>query len=213
MTQPRSRDGKGRFTQTDPILSRRPTAHYAYAANDPVSKTDPTGLYEEDFHYYAVYYLGLAAGLDQGDAFNVAYASQFMDDSPMSVAPHDYTQINGSKMTRKQTMRFHFVADPNREGVTPETRDVVTEGNKVVQQYVTDAIAAIRPEYVGIEIHALADSFSHAGFVGYGDSKNKRTGSIRPNICQRSSENQPLMVESKPAKATLSIPSRFTPEI
>jgi hypothetical protein len=39
----------GRFTQTDPILSRRATAHYAYAGNNPISKVDPYGLREGDW--------------------------------------------------------------------------------------------------------------------------------------------------------------------
>ncbi|HYF01217.1 MAG TPA: RHS repeat-associated core domain-containing protein, partial [Planctomycetota bacterium] len=36
----------GRFTQTDPLRHRRPHAHYAYAANNPVSLVDPMGLQE-----------------------------------------------------------------------------------------------------------------------------------------------------------------------
>jgi RHS repeat-associated protein len=34
----------GRFTQADPILGRRATAHYAYASNNPVGRKDPRGL-------------------------------------------------------------------------------------------------------------------------------------------------------------------------
>src|SRR5204863_6764445 len=34
----------GRFTQTDPILGNRPTEHYAYARNNPISYTDAMGL-------------------------------------------------------------------------------------------------------------------------------------------------------------------------
>jgi RHS repeat-associated protein len=34
----------GRFTQTDPILGNRPTDHYAYASNNPISRIDPRGL-------------------------------------------------------------------------------------------------------------------------------------------------------------------------
>jgi RHS repeat-associated protein len=34
----------GRFTQTDPIRGNRPVKQYAYAANNPVSRTDPLGL-------------------------------------------------------------------------------------------------------------------------------------------------------------------------
>jgi len=36
----------GRFTQTDPIVGRRATSHYAYAANNPVSMIDPMGTQE-----------------------------------------------------------------------------------------------------------------------------------------------------------------------
>jgi hypothetical protein len=35
----------GRFTQTDPLLFSRASEHYAYAFNNPLSVTDPMGLY------------------------------------------------------------------------------------------------------------------------------------------------------------------------
>lgn len=35
--------GVGRFTQTDPILGNRPSQHYSYAANNPLSNGDPMG--------------------------------------------------------------------------------------------------------------------------------------------------------------------------
>jgi RHS repeat-associated protein len=165
----------GRFGGKDPILNRTVTAHFLYARCNPTGVRDPLGLYEEDFHFYAVYYLGLAAGLESKDAFNVAYASQYMDDNPESVAPY-------SLSTSDITLRFHFVSDPNRKGVTEKTRDDVTEANAVVQKYVGNAIATGDAMNVGIEIHALADSFSHAGFKGYWHHSNKRTGSIRPNV-------------------------------
>ena len=34
----------GRFTQTDPILGNRPSKHYLYGSNNPVSRVDPMGL-------------------------------------------------------------------------------------------------------------------------------------------------------------------------
>lgn len=37
----------GRFTQCDPLLGNRPSQHYAYAGNNPVSFRDPTGQYLE----------------------------------------------------------------------------------------------------------------------------------------------------------------------
>lgn len=38
----------GRFTQTDPMSGNRPTKHHTYGGNNPLSKMDPTGLYEVD---------------------------------------------------------------------------------------------------------------------------------------------------------------------
>jgi RHS repeat-associated protein len=38
----------GRFTQTDPILGRRATAHYTYGSNNPVGRVDPLGLTDEE---------------------------------------------------------------------------------------------------------------------------------------------------------------------
>jgi RHS repeat-associated protein len=34
----------GRFTQTDPLLRNRPSAHYSYGSNNPLQMTDPLGL-------------------------------------------------------------------------------------------------------------------------------------------------------------------------
>jgi hypothetical protein len=36
----------GRFTQTELIIANKASAHYSYAGNNPVSKTDPSGLQE-----------------------------------------------------------------------------------------------------------------------------------------------------------------------
>jgi RHS repeat-associated protein len=36
----------GRFTQTDPVLSRRPMAHYTYASGAPIDRVDPYGLWD-----------------------------------------------------------------------------------------------------------------------------------------------------------------------
>jgi RHS repeat-associated protein len=35
----------GRLTQDDPVVGNRPSEHYAYAGNNPVSRADPTGRY------------------------------------------------------------------------------------------------------------------------------------------------------------------------
>jgi hypothetical protein len=44
-----------------------------------------------------------------------------------------------------------------------------------VQGYVTEAIATGDDTAIGLEIHALADSFSHASFVGLDNPRNKRS--------------------------------------
>ena len=34
---------------------------------------------QEDFHYYAVYYLSLCAGIEPDIAYKIAYSSQYVD--------------------------------------------------------------------------------------------------------------------------------------
>ena len=43
---------EGRFTQTDPILGLRPTQHYSYGCNNPVSVNDPRGTSPNDMMRY-----------------------------------------------------------------------------------------------------------------------------------------------------------------
>jgi hypothetical protein len=38
----------GRILQSDPIFERRPSKHYLYASNNPVSRIDPWGRQDEE---------------------------------------------------------------------------------------------------------------------------------------------------------------------
>lgn len=54
----------GKWLSEDPVGFQAADPNlYRYVGNNPTNKTDPTGLYEEDVHFYMTYYLGLAVGL------------------------------------------------------------------------------------------------------------------------------------------------------
>ncbi len=164
----------GRFLERDPEQERKLSSPYAYTKNQPTRFTDPTGMYEEDFHFYAVFFLARAAGLSHVSSSQIAGASQYADFSPNVVAPSDarwYTEYRASML---RTTRFHFVYDPDREGATRGNRYQVTEANAVVLGHLKAAMAIGSDIAVGIETHVLADSFSHAGFSGRQHPHNSR---------------------------------------
>lgn len=65
----------GRFTQTDPIVGNRPSEHYAYAANNPVSMVDPMGTdpWWKDKQFYEAERLEAKAQLKEARIANSVY--------------------------------------------------------------------------------------------------------------------------------------------
>lgn len=45
----------GTWITPDPAVHRDSANVYSYGGADPINTADPTGLYEEDFHFYATY--------------------------------------------------------------------------------------------------------------------------------------------------------------
>ena len=59
----------GRWISKDPIGFAAGDANlYRYVGNHPTTKTDPSGLYSIDMHFYAVYYVLRARGWDDNTA-------------------------------------------------------------------------------------------------------------------------------------------------
>ena len=156
----------GRWTQEDPIgFAGGDVNLYRYVGNSPTNHTDPTGLYEEDVHFYLTYLLAMAVGLDKieskyrlpdgsfaSEAYMIAWAAQHVDDNP-ETRPISMTGPASEAVLRM----FHFRFKSTEKCVkrdTPFARQIADKG----------AINS-DPIYFGIGLHAFQDSYSHEGFV------------------------------------------------
>jgi RHS repeat-associated protein len=75
---------KGRYLSPDPAGYPDGPDAYAYVNGDPINKTDATGLYEEDVHYYMTYFLARVAGLAHETALTMAQATYYIDSNPFT---------------------------------------------------------------------------------------------------------------------------------
>ncbi|MDF2679174.1 MAG: Rhs family protein [Brevibacillus sp.] len=68
---------------------------YAYVRNNPVTLTDPTGMYSEAGHYYTVYFVSLAVGFSP----EVAYRNAFYAQMPDEVNEFDAIEVEWERQT------------------------------------------------------------------------------------------------------------------
>ena len=144
-----------------------------------------------DMHYYGTYAMARAAGLRKDVCKVIATASQYVDDNAknmdieladgscvhiIATAHHAASIKNISKKDqRKVWVPFHFL--PGNEG--PEFRDklICRKNSSIVEQvkkYVLDQKDSdYFVELTGIFAHIYADTFSHYGFSGITDERNK----------------------------------------
>jgi hypothetical protein len=135
----------GRFISPDnwdPTKEGVGTNRYAYAGNDPVNKSDPNGHYERDVHKDLTEALAEAAGAPSDVASAIAAGNQGMDDNP-ATSPMGMSPFGKAVEVRAD---YHFT--------TPERRA------EMLNDFKKSGTAAD----LGAYLHALQDSFSHAGF-------------------------------------------------
>jgi RHS repeat-associated protein len=129
----------GRFLTVDPAAGKptRPQTwnRYAYVTNRPTNAFDPDGRYLVDFHHDATLILALAAGMWPHQARMYADWTQRVDDNPAT------QPVNTVAVQRD----YHFVSNERLEQLRRDSWD----GN---------------PRAVGTFLHALQDSYSHAGY-------------------------------------------------
>lgn len=146
-----------------------------------------------DMHYYAVYALARAAGIHAEAARIISHASQFVDDaledeaivlhneaaiipSMTSHRPIDYANaIPGDQW--KVWVPFHFLPGNDPEGRTFVEKMVCRKAGpaeSLLLEYALNRSEEIHGLHLaGICAHAVADAYSHYGFVGLSRTWNR----------------------------------------
>jgi RHS repeat-associated protein len=158
----------GDFLERDPLGPvDSPNLYQAFGRN-PINITDPQGLYEKDFHFYAVYYLARAAGFAPADARLLAWSSQYVDDYEHTKPDPSLWRVTVGLPVYLETLRaFHFLS-PFFGTVPVSPYNEVARAN-MARVYQDRSLVGL-----GIALHSWADTFAHAGFTGQIDPHNRR---------------------------------------
>jgi hypothetical protein len=139
---------------------------------------------QRDMHYYGVYAIAYAAGMNHRMAEIVATSSQFVDDlaekvnidftdaekfSSIATAHHALSISNIDKDDQRNVwVPFHFL--PGNEGESFTERLLCTKDSSIAHEMLEDSLLACStshgPYRIGISAHVYADTFSHYGFSG-----------------------------------------------
>ena len=179
----RSYDPKiGRYLQPDPLGYHDGPDPYLYAGGDPINKADPTGLYEQDMHYYMLFFLALASGMDYEEARITALASQYVDDNPMTRPLDERNLITKGISAFKNHMQlvsYHFVLSDSSDAQASSFGHTLAAYNNTDTSSVMDNLSpqlknllsasntgnpeqpCAKYQFLGEFLHAYADTFSH----------------------------------------------------
>ncbi|WON86466.1 MULTISPECIES: DUF6765 family protein [unclassified Delftia] len=165
----------GRYLQPDPLGYPDGPDAYLYAGGDPLNRIDPTGLYQEDMHYYMVFFLALAAGLDYEPARITALASQYVDDNPITKPLDDantLTTVGSIFKNHRQLLWYHFTLSDDKGTTLPQyANDNVNSVVGNLSPQLNNLLNASRLgnpaqpcaeyQFLGEFLHSYLDTFSH----------------------------------------------------
>ncbi len=146
-----------------------------------------------DMHFYGVYAMARAAGIEPEMARTIARASQFVDDAieddhalianqsaivptMTSHKPIDYTNALAGEQW-KVWVPFHFLPGSDPKANTFVERMVTLPNSEPAKHMLADTLNEKNRDYwphlIGITAHVYADTFSHFGFVGFSSDWNR----------------------------------------
>jgi RHS repeat-associated protein len=188
----------GRWLSRDPLGEASGPNVYAFVGNNPVSLVDPTGLYEEDVHFYLTYFLAMQVGcFDSAEAHWIADADQKADEDgdkapatghgwpgkilgpATSLFPLPFTEEDNEARERHRT--YHALTDPwNHPGnIANLMRDTNLPFRcRRDKKKENDAVREQKLRNFGTALHYTQDTFSHRGYTSdnYGHGVEKIRG-------------------------------------
>jgi hypothetical protein len=141
-----------------------------------------------EFHYYAVCFLCLRAGLPERRSVDIAFASQYVDNAILAYEIDDGGGTFSTEVTQnyvfwdEATLRdiylpFHFVpGDPARASAEradgAASRWAVTPDSPLAKELLVAALRTGDDFRIGIALHAYADTWAHQHFSGRVEAGN-----------------------------------------
>lgn len=147
---------------------------------------------QTDMHFYLIYFLARLLGCSDKDARKIAYSSAHVDFAECnnlikatgtyvnmvgtSHRPLDFKKLKESKNRFRPWIPFHFL---------PRGKDLICEMNGSLIQPMLEYVFSHKNEpyflhLVGITLHVLCDAYSHWGFIGQNDERNRiNNGSLK----------------------------------
>ncbi|MFH1686369.1 MAG: DUF6765 family protein [bacterium] len=130
---------------------------------------------QKDVHFYMTYAVARRVGVARVEALKLAWADQFTDDLTVATLYGIQTQAQADpsgnwadgQIQRTVLTPFHFVP-----GDDPKTPWMTTPNGAIANNLINAAGTANDVIRFGIALHALQDSFSHAGFSGWREKAN-----------------------------------------
>jgi len=139
----------GRFISEDPMQFASGNNFYRYGSNVPLDVKDPSGRHEVDVHYYLTYYLAMKTGcFSPEQAKEIANADQGVDENSQTSPGLGNTQHQ-----RDVNAYYHALHGGSHQPYLDSHWKNVTSG------------AGCNLKALGIYLHYLQDTFSHAGFT------------------------------------------------
>ena len=160
----------GSFMSPDPAGHRDSPNLYSYCGGDPVNCTDPTGMYEADFHYGLSFYLAKRACFSADVAKSIAEGAERPDQDERAPIRNGVEAKLGSQAARERLRAWHFPKPDLYTGV-------VEPGSKEAQRNVWTGLMTNNLTLFSEGLHTLQDSWSHqgkpslGGYAGHPDAR------------------------------------------